>query len=95
MAVAVARESKNYPCDSCDCFPGGKSRDGTRWRIPSIEFESDVCPRQTISARTTLWLDLYGHYKNGVLPVAGGLLDQPYIYYRAMTIIDSWMQRQV
>jgi len=32
-------------------------------------------------------MDLYVHYRNGVLPVAGGLLDQPNSYLRAMTIL--------
>lgn len=87
------REPKNYPCDKCDCLPDGTSSDGLKWKVPSAGIESSVCLRKLITDRTIMMLDLYGHYKNGVLPVAGGLLDQPYAYYRAMTIIDQWMRK--
>jgi hypothetical protein len=63
-----------------------------KWRIPGV-IESTRCLRKLISDRSRLMLELYGHYKNGILPVAGGLLDQPYSYYRAMTVIDEWMRR--
>jgi hypothetical protein len=38
-------------------------------------------------------MQLHRHYVNGVLPVSGGLLDQPHAYYSAMTTIDEWMKR--
>ena len=34
-------------------------------------------------------LGLYGHYKSGVLPFAGGIFDQPRIFGEAMRIIAS------
>jgi hypothetical protein len=91
MAVAVAREPKNFPCDSCDCYPDGRSRDGTKWKIPGV-LESDICFRKRLTARSLLMLELYAHYKNGILPVAGGLLDQAFAYYHAMSVIDRWMR---
>ena len=32
---------------------------------------------------------MYRHYKNGVLALAGGLLDQPNVYVIAMGVIDE------
>jgi hypothetical protein len=32
---------------------------------------------------------MYSHYKNGYLPVAGGILDQSNLFLRAMEIIDN------
>lgn len=43
--------------------------------------------------RSWFWMDLYEHYRNGVLPVAGGLLDQPNAYMRAMTILARHLPR--
>ena len=38
-----------------------------------------------------IWLlEMYAHYKNGVLPFAGGLLNQPNIYVEAMGVIDDY-----
>jgi hypothetical protein len=38
-------------------------------------------------------IDLYGNYKQGYLPKAGGLLDQPNAYVEAMDIIEAQMNR--
>ncbi len=38
-------------------------------------------------------LKLYGHYKNQLLPFAGGLYDQPATYTEAMEIIDVQQAR--
>jgi hypothetical protein len=54
---------------------------------------SEVCPRRLVTLRSWYWLELHRHYKNGVLPLAGGLLDQPYSFHRAMAVIDEWEAR--
>ena len=33
------------------------------------------------------WLRLHEHYRNGILPFAGGLLDQPHAYAEAMQVL--------
>lgn len=33
---------------------------------------------------------LYVHYKNGLLPFDGGLLDQPDYYLQAMELLESY-----
>jgi hypothetical protein len=49
---------------------------------------SKVCPRLLITYETGQWLDWYTHYRNGLLPVAGGLLDQTALYIQAMTLLS-------
>jgi hypothetical protein len=92
MACAVAREPDNFPCESCGCI-NGRQVDGSRWRIPEAGIISDVCFRRSLTPFSVQMMDLYRHYENGLLPVAGGLLDQPFAYLRAMSVIDSWMKR--
>lgn len=41
------------------------------------------------SEQSLQFLRLYGHYKNHLLPHAGGLLDQPNVYLQAMEIIEG------
>jgi len=49
--------------------------------------ESRTCFLPMITPASQFLLKLYRHYKNGVLPHAGGLLDQPHYYAEAMEII--------
>lgn len=58
-----------------------------QWILPDGE-ESTVCPAQLVDAQTWQLFDWYAHYKNGVLPVGGGLLDQTVFYAEAMTAIE-------
>ncbi len=92
MACAVAREPKNFPCHECDCLDGRQPHGGL-WKIPEAGIVSDVCFRRLITPFSMQMLDLYRHYQNGLLPFAGGLYDQPAAYFRAMSVIDSWMKK--
>lgn len=49
--------------------------------------ESRICPKPMVTERSHLLLDLYRHYDNRHLLVAGGLMDQPAAYLQAMQII--------
>jgi hypothetical protein len=97
MAVAVATDPKAFPCETCRCRNGVSEFD--RWKVPdmvpgtfAIE-PTNRCFRQLVTPAAWHFLELYKHYKNGLLPLAGGLLEQPAIYYKAMTIIDEWHVR--
>ncbi len=47
--------------------------------------ELSVCPAKSRDpANASFWTSLYNEYKSGVLPCAGGLLDQPSAYAQAM-----------
>ena len=99
MATAVAKEPKNLPClNNCGCDQNGTLPAGSTWEIPGGPGQPPLvvlstCPRRYVSVRSHFMMQLHRHYKNGVLPVAGGLLDQPYAYLQAMTTIEEWMTR--
>ena len=48
-----------------------------------------------VTARSNFLLKMYRHYKNGVLAVAGGVLDQPNAYIEAVEIIDREVSGRV
>lgn len=47
------------------------------------------CPLAMIDGETSMVLKLYSHYKNGYLPDAGGINDQPASLIKAFEIIES------
>ena len=64
-----------------------------------LEMDGEViqlrrCPMRLLTATTHRALEFYGHYKQGHLPVAGGLLDQSATFLRAMSIIGGEIDRQ-
>ena len=42
-----------------------------------------------VSEASHTLIKLYGHYKQQILPFAGGILEQPHYYIQAMEIIDA------
>lgn len=74
-------------CASCvhkDC-------DGSQG-ISDFNFDGEnihYCPLSVATPEIGQYLNLYTHYKNGYLPVAGGMLDQTARYTRMMGIIQS------
>jgi len=56
--------------------------------IPGV-IDSNVCLKPMITQASMFYLRMHSHYKNGVLPYSGGLLDQPAVYLQAMELIDS------
>lgn len=63
-----------------------------KWVIEDVlgeTFRSNVCPRFLVSDKSMSLLLLHQHYRNAILPYAGGIYDQPNIYIEAMAIIDS------
>ena len=63
-----------------------------KWVIEDVLGEtvrSKVCLRQLINDRSLQLLMLHQHYKNGVLPYAGGIFDQYNVFVQGMSIIDD------
>ena len=58
-----------------------------QWEYPDGTLTKS-CPRNNLDVESMQLLSLYKHYKNGLLPVGGGLLDQSAQYLEAMEIID-------
>ena len=54
----------------------------------AIEFRSRICPLPMPTRSTIELMRLHGFYRDRVLPFAGGLYDQPYIYSQAMQMIQ-------
>lgn len=92
----MANEPGTYPCGRCACSADGRHEEGLGWRIyapgnPEPVVRTEICPRRLVTARSAYFIGLYLHYKRGVLPVAGGLLDQPAAYIAAMTTLEQWL----
>ena len=61
--------------------------------VPEIGLESRTCLLPMITPLSHRLMRLYGHYKNHLLPFAGGVYDQPALYAEAMEIIDAQQAR--
>ncbi|MCK7495180.1 MAG: hypothetical protein MZW92_31865 [Comamonadaceae bacterium] len=57
--------------------------------IAEIGLESRTCLLPMITDASRERMRLYRHYKNHLLPLAGGVLDQPNAYLEAMEVIDA------
>lgn len=98
MAVEVAHNRERFDCSNCrnqhhcDETTEGISRGPAPYPmfvITEIGLESRTCLLPMITEFSHQMLDLYGHYKAHVLPMAGGILDQPNIYSDAMRVIEN------
>lgn len=61
--------------------------------VREIGLESRTCLLPMITPLSHQLMRLYNHYKNQLLPLAGGLYDQPAVYTEAMEIIDAQQAR--
>jgi len=53
------------------------------------EYPTRTCPRKLITDASWSWLRLHRFYARGLLPFAGGLLDQPNTFLESMEVIDG------
>lgn len=51
-----------------------------------MDFNTCLLPQ--ITRESIQWLELHEHYRRGVLPFAGGLMDQPNQYFEAMSFLN-------
>lgn len=90
MAVAVALKPSEFDCDRCrerHCTPA-TAAPFPLWEIDGVG-PMTVCPKPQITPQSDRYLSLYRHYRNGILAVSGGLLDQPNPYLESMEQIDA------
>lgn len=90
MVVAHNRESFN--CQACRFQRHCDDRNPApfpMFAIPEIGLESRTCLLPKVTEEARLMLDLYRHYKNGYLPLAGGIMNQPAAFMDAMAVIDA------
>lgn len=56
-------------------------------------YEINKCPMKYAGEKEFGFIKAYGHYKNGLLPNAGGWLEQPADFVEAMEIIENVVER--
>ncbi len=92
MAFAVSQNPSAYPCGACACGPEGESPGG--WIIPALKnpdgtpWTTNICPRRQLDDGAVELLRYWRFWRQGVLLVAGGLLNQPARYVEAMEFLD-------
>jgi hypothetical protein len=63
------------------------------WEIDHV-ITSRTCLLPMINPESRQLLRLYDHYKNNLLPFAGGILDQPQKFLTAMRTIDGYLSNR-
>ena len=62
--------------------------------VTKIEgYEVDRCPAKYITPEVMFYLLGYQNYQKGILPNAGGWLEQPMKYFQAMLLIDRLVSK--
>lgn len=90
--MVVAHNREKFNCQACRWH---RHCDETNpapfpmFSVSEIDLESRTCLLPMVKDESRELLRLYGHYKNGVLPHGGGILDQPAMYDEAMAHIDA------
>lgn len=102
MAIEVSQNPKDFNCDNCkNSYHCTENKNDPLWPKSKgeAEFElleiagvidSKVCLKPLITTASYFYLRMYGHYKNGLLPYSGGLLDQPAVFAQAMETIEHF-----
>lgn len=98
IAVEVKNNITNFNCATCrlkNCdetgnWPGSLGpAPRPVWRVKSLDMKSTTCLLPMVTELSWWLLEQYQHYKNRMLPIAGGLLDQPNVYLKAMEFLDA------
>ncbi len=90
MEVAFHRE--RFDCRACRYQRHCDERNPApfpMFAIAEIGLESRTCLLPMIHDGSRELMRLYRHYKNNLLPYAGGVLEQPNAYLEAMEVIDA------
>jgi hypothetical protein len=88
----VAHNRDKFDCANCRFHRHCDERNPASFpmfAIPEIGLESRTCLLPMITPGSRALLGLYTHYKNGLLPFSGGVLDQPGVFGEAMELIES------
>lgn len=91
IALEVEWNADLFQCDTCSW---GRHCDDAnpapiaKWAIGGV-IESRTCLLPMITPASRFLVRLYRHYKERILPFAGGLLDQPHLYAEAMEILAA------
>lgn len=84
---------KGIDCQTCPAsyqqVRGCKTKLKTPAVFTEIGISTDECPRKCNSGATRTYLELFNHYKNGILPCRGSLQDQPMKIMQVFQVIDD------
>ena len=92
--MEVAKAASKYNCNTCqarhcdDSNPSNQSVEISHPRFGVI-IRTNACLLPKLTPHAHEFMRLFNHYKNGILPFSGGLLDQPAAWYEAMCLIDN------
>ena len=94
LRLAVAVSIKELNCQTC------KDKAGCEEDSPASVYAIDGediyrCPLRLITPQSSIYMQFYYHYKNGYLPVQGGILDQSAKFLKAMTIIENTISKEL
>lgn len=91
MTVFVQEPGK-FDCNTCTW---GRYCDASnpapfeQWEVPAINMKSAVCLKPMVTEHSHALLRLWRHYRAGILPYSGGIMNQPTAYIEAMELIDA------
>jgi len=74
----------------CGVTPCENENGKPQWILPD-QTTTAICPLRLVRDADREWLRWHALYLRGVLPVAGGMLDQSGHFYDAMLILDEVM----
>ena len=98
----MAKNAETFDCSTCK----HKHCDTDRTRKGSIGpasynlyeisdvIDTNVCLLPMVTYQSNQLLKQYTHYKNQLLPYAGGTLEQPNGYTEAMSVISNYIESQ-
>lgn len=92
--MEVARNPAAFNCATCMARHCDEAKAATCdvWEIKGImPMKFKVCPKGQSTPRAREMVRLYGHYRAGHFPLAGGLYDQSNYYLAAMGLIGAAM----
>lgn len=94
MRLAAAVLVKGLSCRECKSKAGCESDSP----VPLYTIDGEDifrCPLKLITSESYIYMQFYHHYKNGYLPVQGGILDQSSKFLEAMDIIENEISREM
>ena len=87
--MSVSQNSDEFKCLTCQHKHCDDSNPASyiKWNIPNV-IESNTCLLPMVTDSTETLLKIYHQYKNHIMPMSGGFLEQPNYVVESMGIIE-------
>jgi hypothetical protein len=93
----VNKNSERFNCEKCEwgrhCNESNPAP-FPKWEIPQINLKSKICLLPMVTAEAQEAIRLYGFYKQKILALSGGVLEQPDKYLKAMQTIERQINHE-